>query len=272
MNVKELYREIEVFSEETHGSSDYDKNEIFVMGVTNKQFAPLKYLKKKLEFLDDSSVLLSNGFIYDSYDFLGGGNFQEWYERQFGKKLLRRVSKKIFVIHAPDNKSIIDSIENIDKAYNVLRDNDIIINGKNLPVQLGEWYAKCIFGLKQNKSTSQRGFDFSLNEKRTEVKVSYSDFSSPKGVKIKKSLIDLSDYCVIIYLANNFMVREVCFLDSNYILRKFSGKGHTIFLKDSDLSTYFFSKSSKHIDKVMNSSSLLKFSSPTLAMKLAEKF
>ncbi|OFZ69501.1 MAG: hypothetical protein A2451_02470 [Bdellovibrionales bacterium RIFOXYC2_FULL_39_8] len=172
----------------------------------------------------------------------------------------------------PNNRAIIDSLSEIHKAYEVLRTNQIILNGKNFPTQLGEWYARCIFALKQIKSTSQRGFDFLLEDKRVEVNVSWSDVSSPKGVKIKKTLVDLSDYCIIIYMGNNFMIREICFLDSEFVSRKFAGKGDTIFLKDGEVSSYFFSKASRHLDKVVNSSALLKFSSPTLAMKLAEKF
>ena len=61
-------------------------------------------------------------------------------------------------------------------------------------------------------------------------------------------------------------------LDSDFIIRKISGKGHTIFLKDVDIAQYFFSKSSKHIGKVSNSSGLLRFSTPELAMRIAEMF
>jgi hypothetical protein len=167
---------------------------------------------------------------------------------------------------------ILDQIGLVNKSYEILAAEQILLNGKNLPTQLGEWYAKCIFGLKQVKSTSQRGFDFVMGEgKRVEIQVEWSDASSPKGVKIKKTLVDLSDYCIIIYVAKNFMIREVCFLDSEYISRKFSNKGHTIFLKDSDVSSYFFSKSSKHFDKIINPITFLKYASPNLAMKLSEK-
>ncbi len=272
MEQGEIYREIKVFTDITHGSSDYDKDEFFVIGESSKEFAPLRYLKKKLDSLSDAIDLLSIGFVYDSYEFLGNSYFADWYERQFGRKLPRRVAKKIILIHHPDTGFIIDSIESANKAYENLRFQQILVNSKNLPIQLGEWYAKCIFGLVQNKSTSQRGFDFVLNGKRIEVKISWGDFSSPKGIKLKKSLVDLSDHCIIMYISKNFLIREICFLDSSFILRKFAGKGHTIFLKDSDLSHYFFSRSTRHIDKVVNSSVLLKFSSPTLAMKIAEKF
>jgi hypothetical protein len=219
------------------------------MSEDRKDFAPLKYIQKRIPDCKDIYSLLKLGFVYDSFELSNNENFPIWYEKQFSKKLLRRDAKKILIVY-----------------------EQILLNGKNLPTQLGEWYAKCIFGLKQVKSTSQRGFDFVMEDgKRVEIQVEWSDASSPKGVKIKKTLVDLSDYCIIIYVAKNFMIREVCFLDSEYVSRKFSNKGHTIFLKDSDVSTYFFSKSSKHFDKIINPITFLKYASPSLAMKLSEK-
>mgnify|MGYP000253517509 CR=1 FL=1 len=64
------------------------------------------------------------------------------------------------ILGMPDNKSILDAVETVNKCYEILTAQQILVNGKKLPVQLGEWYAKCIFGLHQKKSTSQRGFDF----------------------------------------------------------------------------------------------------------------
>ena len=104
-----------------------------------------------------------------------------------------------------------------------------------------------------------------------EVKVDFHDATSPKGVKIKKSLAELSDYVIIMYVAKNFTIRDVLFLDSEFVLRKFDTKGHTIFLKDQDVQNYFFSRSDKHYDKVVNKSALLRFASPQLAMKLEDK-
>ncbi len=272
MNYQLIFDRVEDFCKESHGSSHYHMDDIFVMGKDSSQFAPWKYLCKKIEGLEHVNQLLKIGFAYDPYDVYHLPTFQDWYEKQFASKLPRDVLKKCCIIHLPNNKSIFDVLERVNKAYEVLREQMIILNGKNLPTQLGEWYAKCIFGLRQHKSTSQRGFDFYLGEKRVEVNIHWSDHSSPKGVKVKKSLIDLSDYCVVMYLATNFTIREVCFLDSEYVSRKFSTKGHTIFLKDSDLQPYFFSKSDKHLDKVVNPLALLKFASPTFAMKLVEHF
>lgn len=272
MDIQKISEEITLFSSSTHGSSDYDKDEYFVMSEDRKEFAPLKYILKKFPEHKDVYSLLKMGFVYDSFELSNNENFQVWYEKQFSKKLLRRDAKKITIVYVPNNKMILDQIGLVNRSYEILAHEQILLNGKNLPTQLGEWYAKCIFGLKQVKSTSQRGFDFVMGEgKRVEIQVEWSDASSPKGVKIKKTLVDLSDYCIIIYVAKNFMIREVCFLDSEYVSRKFSNKGHTIFLKDSDVSSYFFSKSSKHFDKIINPITFLKYASPNLAMKLSEK-
>lgn len=272
MDIQKIGEEVTLFSSSTHGSSDYDKDEYFVMSEDRKEFAPLKYILKKFPEHKDVYSLLKMGFVYDSFELSNNENFQVWYEKQFSKKLLRRDAKKITIVYVPNNKMILDQIGLVNRSYEILAHEQILLNGKNLPTQLGEWYAKCIFGLKQVKSTSQRGFDFVMGEgKRVEIQVEWSDASSPKGVKIKKTLVDLSDYCIIIYVAKNFMIREVCFLDSEYVSRKFSNKGHTIFLKDSDVSSYFFSKSSKHFDKIINPITFLKYASPNLAMKLSEK-
>lgn len=273
MDIQNLSEEITLFSSTTHGSSDYDKDEYFIMSDSRQEFAPFKYLQKKLPEYKDIESLLKVGFVYDSFELSNNQAFQVWFEKQFSKKLLRRDAKKISIVYTPNNKLILDQIGLVNKSYEILAQEQILLNNKNLPTQLGEWYAKCIFGLKQVKSTSQRGFDFVMGEegKRVEIQVEWSDASSPKGVKIKKTLVDLSDYCIIIYVAKNFMIREVCFLDSEYVSRKFSNKGHTIFLKDSDVSSYFFSRSSKHFDKIINPITFLKYASPNLAMKLSEK-
>jgi len=272
MSLESLNKTIEDFSKETHGSSDYFKELVFVRGHGANEFAPLKFLCKKHESLQSKEDLFKAGYVCDSFDLYDRPEFMAWFESQFGQKLKRSQAKNITILYMPDNKSIFDAIEFVHQSYDVLRSQHIILNNKNLPVQLGEWYAKCVFGLDQMKSTSQRGFDFLLRGKKTEIKVEWGDRSSPKGVKLRKSLADLSDYCIIMYVGHNFRIREICFLDSDFVLRKFGGKGHTIFLKDSDVDHYFFSRSQKHLDKVANSSALLKYSTPTFAMKLSEAF
>lgn len=261
------------FSSQSRGSSNYHEEKIFVMGETNKDYVPLNYLLKKQEGIKSIRDLQSNGFVLSSFTFLENKEFEGWYTTIFNKKLKAKDKKNIQIVHFPDEKKIFEAVEIVDQVYEILKNAKVIVNGKNLPIQLGEWYAKVIFGLKQMKSSSQRGFDFYLDDgKKVEVKVHWHDATSPKGVKLKKSLLELSDYTVIMYVAKNFMIRDILLLDSDFVLRKFAGKGHTIFLKDSDVIGYFFSKSDKHLSKIVNKSALMKFSSPQLAMKLDGKF
>jgi hypothetical protein len=260
------------FSGTTHGSSDYDKDAIFVRGSTDREYVPLTFLQKEHPEFDQLSSLKSEGFVYSSYDFLEMNEFDHWYQNQFNKRLSSKNMKTIGILHLPDQKAIFDTVEIVHQTFQILKDHKVLMNGKNLPVQLGEWYAKIIFGLHQIKSSSQRGFDFKTEAGNVvEVKVHWHDLTSPKGVKIKKSLAELSNYCIIMYISKNFTIRDILFLDSEFILRKFDTKGHTIFLKDQDVAGYFFSKSDKHFDKVVNKTALLKFASPTLAVKLEDR-
>jgi hypothetical protein len=103
------------------------------------------------------------------------------------------------------------------------------------------------------------------------VKIHWQDMTSPKGVKLKRSLIEMSDYTVVMYVSKNFTIRDILLLDSDFVIRKFAGKGHTIFLKDSDIMTYFFSRSSKHYDKIVNNKALMQFSSADLAVKIDDR-
>lgn len=267
--VYDLARE---FSSQTHGTTDYDKDNVYVMGENDHMFVPWTFLQKQVPELKDLAKLKAEGFVYSSYDFLELQTFDDWYQKQFNKRLSSKVMKVVGILHRPDQKSIFDTVEVVNQAYQILKDHKVVINGKNLPVQLGEWYAKIIFGLNQIKSSSQRGFDFKTDDgKIVEVKVHWHDATSPKGVKIKKSLAELSDYCVIMYVARNFTIRDILFLDSEFVLRKFDTKGHTIFLKDQDVQSYFFSRSDKHYNKVANKTALMQFASPQLAMKLEDK-
>lgn len=262
------------FNAKTHGSSSYGDENFFVIGKEHT-YAPLSYVSKEVSEISDVKNLQENGYECSSLLFLPDNldHFSKWYQRQFGKKLLKRKEKEVTLVHYPAVGDIFDTVEVVHKCYQILQNAHIIKNGKNLPAQLGEWYAKTIFGLYQEKSSSQRGFDFHFSDgKLVEVKVHWHDATSLKGVKIRKSLLELSDYTIIMYVAKNFLIRDILFLDSDFVLRKFGGKGHTIFLKDSDVANYFFSKSDKHYSKIVNKNNLLKFSGPNFAMKLHEKF
>lgn len=261
---------VDEFSQGAHGNTDYYKDAVFILGADKGSYAPLGFILKSFENMTLSS-LQKEGYILESLDLIEVDNFKPWFENQFSRKLSRKAQREISILHRPDNKMIFDTIETVNKCYETLRSTNILLNSEKLPTQVGEWYCKCIFGLKQKKSSSQRGFDFYFEDKRVEVKVHWGDVSSPKGVKLRKSLVELSDYTVIIYVGQNLMIREICFLDSDFVIRKFSGKGHTLFLKDSEMLSYFFSRSDKHYRKVINKNSLLRYCNPTLAMKIAEK-
>lgn len=259
------------FSAQTHGSSDYWKDTVYVCGESENEFIPLSFLIKNNEKINDLKDLQNIGYALSSLTYLEMDQFDDWYNRMFNRKLSQKMKKDVDIVHLPDISEIFKAVEIVNQVYQILKDHKVLVNGKNLPAQLGEWYAKSILGLYQKKSSSQRGFDFyTHDDKKVEVTVHWQNVTSPKGVKLKKSLIEMSDYTVILYVAKNFRVRDILLLDSDFVMRKFAAKGHTIFLKDSDISSYFFSRSNKHYDKIVNKSFLMKFSSPALAMKIDE--
>lgn len=259
----------EEFSSANHGSSDYWKDTVYVIGVKEDDFIPISYLYKKLENVSELKDLQNLGYSVSSLNYLGLESFDTWYHKTFNRKLTQKLKKTLDIVHYPDANKIYDAVEIVDQVYKILMDHKVLVNGKNLPIQLGEWYAKTTLGLYQRKSSSQRGFDFyTFDDKKVEVTTHWHDETSPKGVKLKRSLVEMSDYTVIMYVAKNFTIREILLLDSDFVIRKFAAKGHTIFLKDSDISSYFFSRSNKHYDKIVNRSMLMKFATPKLAIKI----
>ena len=262
----------EEFNSQSQGSSEYWKDNYYVQGENDKSFIPLSALQKSVPEIDSLEKLKAAGYVASSLTYLDLKEFDEWFNDVFNKKVAAKDKKNIEIIHLPDSKKIFEAVEIVNQVYQILKDHKVLVNGKNLPVQLGEWYAKTILGLHQKKSTSQRGFDFyTSNDKKVEVKIHWHDVTSPKGVKLKKSLVEMSDYTVIMYVSKSFMVRDILLLDSDFVIRKFAGKGHTIFLKDGDIQTYFFSRSNKHYEKIANKTALMQFASPELAMKIDDK-
>ncbi len=260
------------FNSQSHGSSDLWKETVFVRGESDEVFVPFEFLNKKSEDFKTVVDLQKAGYVKSSLTFLDLPGFDKWFEDTFNRKLDMKDRKNITIVHLPDAKKIFEAVEIVNQVYQILKDHKVLVNGKNLPVQLGEWYAKTILGLEQRKSSSQRGFDFYTHDKKkVEVKIHWHDTTSPKGVKLKRSLIEMSDYTVVMYVSKNFTIRDILLLDSDFVIRKFAGKGHTIFLKDPDIMGYFFSRSNKHYDKIVNRKALLQFSSPDLAMKIDER-
>lgn len=259
------------FASQNHGSSDLWSDNIYIIGKDENEYLPFSHLEKKIENVSKLRDLQNEGYVVSSLTFLELKNFDDWYQKTFNRKLTQKLKKSIDIVHYPETQKIFEAVEIVDQVYQIMKDHKVLNNGKNLPIQLGEWYAKTILGLHQKKSSSQRGFDFfTIDGKKVEVKTHWQNVTSLKGVKLKKSLVEMSDYTVVMYIAKNFLIREILFLDSDFVIRKFAEKGHTIFLKDSDIATYFFSRSNKHYDKIVGKSLLMKFAQPNLAVKIDE--
>ena len=103
MNNELIFKEIEEFSSQTHGSTDFHKDTYFIKG-NDGEYAPLKYLCKKVEELNELSQLLSNDYVCDSLEFSGDDFFPKWFEKQFSRKLKRAQHKSIYIVHQPKNK------------------------------------------------------------------------------------------------------------------------------------------------------------------------
>ena len=265
---EKLQKYIQDYNTKKHGNSDHFKQHQYV--VSEGDYAPLSvFFKNENMNLDD---VLNLGYAHSSIEVFPNESFEKWYKGQYSKDISPSLRKKIAVYYPPKQLEIFNAVEKISECYKVFRDHDVLINRKKLPVQLGEWYAKIIFGLEQNKSTSQRGFDFYLDGKRIEVQVSWGDKSNIKGIKFRKSLVEMSEYCILVFLSDNLMVRDICFLDSEFVLRKFGSKGHFIFLKEMEIRQYNFSQSNKQQDKVKNIPAMLRFAGPVFAMRASEIF
>ena len=140
VDISDINNQVKEFSSKTHGNSESYKEKVFVKGDCG--YIPLKTLIKKVENLEDARGLQKIGFIFESYEFHPSEEFSQWFQETFSRKLTRSQEKGISILFIPDNSSILDSIEQASRSYEILRNKNILINGKNLPVQLGEWYAK----------------------------------------------------------------------------------------------------------------------------------
>ena len=267
----ELLKNIIDYNSKRHGGSDHSSCLDYIVDKSKDQFIPLKFLISK-KILQRESQLFRMGYVQVAIETYGEDAFKNWFEQQYSKKCPPDQLKKISIYYIPSMNEIFSSVEKISNCYADFRDNLILNNRKKLPVQLGEWLCKSIFGLKQEKTPSQRGFDFFKEGKRVEVIIHWGDRSNPKGIKLKKSLVTLSKYTIIMLISDNLLIRDICFLDSDFILRKFPTKGHTIFLKELEVSQYYFSKSTKNLAQVAQSGTLLRFCTPRLATYLADKF
>ncbi len=137
--MKNLIEEaVKEFCTSSHGSTDYWKEEVYVRGVDDDSFIPLANLIKKHEEVKSIGNLQTEGYVYSSLAFLEMKSFDSWYQKQFNKKLTQKAKKSIGIIHFPDRTEIFKAVEIVDQVYQILKDHKVLVNGKNLPVQLGE--------------------------------------------------------------------------------------------------------------------------------------
>ena len=144
-----VFAAIDEFSQEQHGSSNYGKDEIYVKGKDDGKYAPLSFLIKKIDSVNHFRDLLKKGFIFSSYDLEDDVQFFDWYKHQFSKKVPACIKRKASILYQADHKEIFNSIEVVHDCYNLLRQHKIVINNKNLPTQIGEWYIP--FGIHRGR-------------------------------------------------------------------------------------------------------------------------
>ena len=87
MENEELFKVVKEFSSQTHGSTDYHLEELFIQGRHEDEFAPFKAICKKIEWLEKKEQLLKEGFIIDSIDLFGEEQFAAWYEKTIFQKI-----------------------------------------------------------------------------------------------------------------------------------------------------------------------------------------
>ena len=147
VDIADINNQVSEFSSKSHGSSELYREKVYVKGEDG--YIPLKALIKRVEKLESGRDLQKIGFVFESYEFHPSEHFSQWFQEKFARKLTRSQEKDISILYIPDNSSILDSIEHASRSYEILREKNILINGKNLPVQLGEWYAKCVLDLNK---------------------------------------------------------------------------------------------------------------------------
>jgi hypothetical protein len=268
-----MYSDItELISLYSSGSHGISKEKIFVANPSKNEFAPLGLILKKIDGLHEVEDLVRIGYSYLSIEIDDYPAFNEWFFKQFSLKLTGKLKKDLYVLYPSDDQIVLNTLSKMDFLYQILHKEKVLLNNKHLTTQLGEWYARAIFGIIPKKSISVRGFDFFLENIPVEIKVAWPEKTSPKGIRILKSSMENSTFLIIIYLTRNFLIRDILFLDSKQYLFNLDVRGETIFVKESSIKKFLFSKSDYFFDRVVNSNALLKFATPTLAIKLGNLF
>ena len=262
MDLEHIAREINQYYESAEDTPLGDGDVFVQCPKGSSRYAPFRALS-----CTDWCELLKIGYVCESHCLERFTDFQNWFEERYQCPV-----KGVYLLTIPQDTKVHNAAAMLMKAHQMLMGDCIVFNTKDIPVQIAEWYAKSIFGLVQCSSHCQRGFRFYRRDIAVEVKVAWGEETSVRGVKIEKRALARSEYCIIIYLADSFMIQDICIMDAKFILKKWENKGEFVFLREEQISKYFFSRSSLHKKAVQNVSRLLQFSTPTFAKRMAEVF
>lgn len=83
------------FSAQSHGSTEYDKDTIYVMGSSDHEFVPMSFMMQSIPEIQGVQDLKKIGFVFSSFDFLELASFEQWYLRQFQKRLTTKAMKNM---------------------------------------------------------------------------------------------------------------------------------------------------------------------------------
>ena len=258
--LEQISLEINQFSEQKD-EIPFEDGDIFVQCPNGGLlYAPVRFLSCH----EDWCELLKIGYVCESHSLERFGDFKAWFEERY-----HRPMEGVSLLTIPDDSMVHRATELLMQAHEMLLDGSIVHSKKDIPLQIGEWYAKSIFGLTQCQSYCERGFKFYRRNFIVEVKVVWGEIPV-RGVKVEKRRVEKSKYCLIVYLADNLKIQDICILDSSFVMKKWSNKGEFFFLRDEQISQYFFSRSTLHKNAIQNVSRLLKFSAPDFAERIEE--
>ena len=105
------------FSGQTHGSSDYWQDNVYVCGDKENEFIPLSMLVKNNENIEDIRSLQNIGYAISSLTYLELTEFDDWYNNVFNRKLSQKLKKTVNIVHLPDMKEIFKAVEIVDQVF-----------------------------------------------------------------------------------------------------------------------------------------------------------
>ena len=75
------------FSNSSHGSSEYFKDEVFIRGKNDEEFVPISFAIKKEPSIKNINSLQESGYVFSSLNYLELSSFDKWFQKSFNKKL-----------------------------------------------------------------------------------------------------------------------------------------------------------------------------------------